>query len=90
MPGYQQYLDEKPAMRPFVELLRSPNAIPLPAVPIQIYFNSRFSTAVDYAMWGVKTPEQALRDLDRELEHELKWVLHDLCAQRERRQAVRP
>lgn len=85
-PIYQRYLDEKPAVRPFVEMLASPGAVAMPVVPIQSYFNTRFFAAVDYAMWGVKTPEEALRDLDTELERELKRVMADRKARADRRE----
>lgn len=83
-PVYQKYLEERPAVRPFVKMLGSPHGMTDPVAPIQAYFQRRLFAAVDYAMWGVKTPEEALRDLDVELERELTRVMQDLEARKAR------
>ena len=86
-PEYEEFLKENPTFRDFVDLMDSPHVWILPQVPVQSYFGSRLDAAVDYALWGVKTPRKALEDLNREMERESRRTRLDIDARRKAREA---
>jgi multiple sugar transport system substrate-binding protein len=47
----------------FLDIADSPNGGHFPALPISSLYNNELATARDLALAGVKTPEQALRDV---------------------------
>jgi multiple sugar transport system substrate-binding protein len=81
-PAYQAWLKKNPVVGPFVEMMDSPNAWTLPSVPVQDYFARRFISTVDYAMWGLQTPREALEKMNRDMERELKRYFKDMDARK--------
>jgi len=78
-PGYRKspYFKEiraKPGYRQFLEMLEDCRH-QRPVMPAQAYYMGALSRAVDYAIYGKKTPEQALRDAARETQEELNLRL---------------
>jgi multiple sugar transport system substrate-binding protein len=68
---YQDYLDEIPARRTFVDLLNSENAVITPVIPDQQYYWDRATKAEEDVMTGKKDPKKALEDLQKEIESEI-------------------
>jgi multiple sugar transport system substrate-binding protein len=69
-PDFQAFLTRNPQFRTFITAIDSPDVEPVPPVAYQVYFNSRIWQAEDRVVRGDKTPEQALRDLEAEVERE--------------------
>jgi multiple sugar transport system substrate-binding protein len=69
-PAYQEYLRKYPQFRTFVDLLSSPNLQPEPPVPYTTFLSDRIKRADDMALRGRLTPEQALRELQIEVDRE--------------------
>lgn len=74
-PKYREYIKEYPQFQTFVTMVSSPNLQVLPPVAVQAYMNNRMSMAEDAARRGIVTPKQALAQLDREVQQELRLVL---------------
>ncbi|MBW7453027.1 ABC transporter substrate-binding protein [Paenibacillus sepulcri] len=68
---YQDYLNEIPARRSFVDLLSSENAVITPLIPDQQYYWDRAVKAEEDVMTGKKDPKKALEDLQKEIENEI-------------------
>jgi multiple sugar transport system substrate-binding protein len=69
-PIYQQYLQENPAFRPFLEMMPSEHVDPYPQVTYSQYFVDQLTQAEDSAMRGSLSPRQALERLKKEVENE--------------------
>lgn len=69
-PDFQDFLTRNPQFRTFVTAIDSPHVEPVPPVAYQVYFNSRAWQAEDRVVRGDKTAEQALKDLEEEVERE--------------------
>lgn len=69
-PDFQDFLTRNPQFRTFVTAIEGPNVEPVPPVAYQVFFNSRMWQAEDRVVRGDKTPEQALQDLEEEVERE--------------------
>ena len=74
-PKYREFIKEYPQFQTFVTMVSSPNLQVLPPVAVQAYMNNRMSMAEDAARRGLVTPKQALAQLDREVQQELRLVL---------------
>jgi multiple sugar transport system substrate-binding protein len=69
-PDFQDFLTRNPQFRTFLDAIDSPDVEPVPPVAYQVYFNSRVWQAEDRVVRGDKSPEQALKDLEMEVERE--------------------
>lgn len=69
-PDFQDFLTRNPQFRTFITAIDSPHVEPVPPVAYQVYFNSRMWQAEDRVVRGDKTAEQALKDLEEEVERE--------------------
>jgi multiple sugar transport system substrate-binding protein len=69
-PDFQAFVARNPHFKTFLDAIDSPDVEPVPPVAYQVYFNTRVWQAEDRVVRGDKTPEQALRDLEREVERE--------------------
>lgn len=74
-PAFQDFLEQHPKFRIFVELADSPDQIPTPPVPIQSYFFERLNRAAEEALSLSKTPKQALDDTNKDIQRRLDNVL---------------
>ncbi|MCC7264443.1 MAG: extracellular solute-binding protein [Candidatus Latescibacteria bacterium] len=70
-PIYRAYVQKYPQFATFLEVLPSAQIKPTPPVPYQVFLWDMLQRADDYAMRGMKTPEQALQDLEREVAQEV-------------------
>ena len=80
-PRYRDFIAANPQIKNFLHQLDNFNLIPIPAVPIQVFFNNKLIVCEDHAVRGTKTPRQALEDFDAEVRQER--------ARRERIEAMR-
>jgi len=71
-PVYQKYLKKYPEFRTFVDIMSSPNVQVTPPTPVQAFLNQRLRWAEDAACREVLMPKQALEEVDKELERELR------------------
>src|SRR5690606_2194062 len=71
-PAFQQYLEEHPQFRTFVDMLPSENIEVAPAIPQQSYLMNRIYTMQERVVRGIETPEEALRSLERAYQRELR------------------
>lgn len=71
-PKYQAYLKKYPQFKTFLDMMPSENIQPLPPVPYQTFLNDEINRAEDYAVRGTLTPKQAMADLRKRLDHEIK------------------
>ena len=69
--AYQDFINEIPARRTFVELLGSPNAQITPVIPAQQYYWDRAAKAEESVMTANKDPKEALDTLQKEVEAEI-------------------
>ncbi|MGN7165554.1 ABC transporter substrate-binding protein [Paenibacillus cellulositrophicus] len=69
--AYQDFMNEIPARKTFVDLLGSPNAKITPVIPVQQYYWDRAAKAEESVMTGNKDPKQALENLQKEVEEEI-------------------
>ncbi|MCD6380222.1 extracellular solute-binding protein, partial [bacterium] len=76
--GTLKLVEADPEQKLFYELLTGPNAHYLPVVPIGALMWDKLTDAWNYALYGQKTPEQALRDTQEELQKELDKVLSEI------------
>ena len=73
-PEFQQYLQDHPKFRTFVNLSHSPNQFPTPNVPVQAYFFDRVNQAAQEALALKKSPQQALDEATRDVQTQLDAV----------------
>jgi len=69
-PDFQAFLRANPQFRTFVTAIDGPHVEPVPPVAYQVFLNSRMWQAEDRVVRGDQTPEQALQDLEVEVERE--------------------
>jgi multiple sugar transport system substrate-binding protein len=69
-PAYQKYLQQCPQYRTFLDVAESENVEITPPVPYQLYLIDAIRRADDLAMRGTLTPEQALMQLERDVNKE--------------------
>ncbi len=69
-PAYQAYLRKYPQFQTFVDLLPSENIQTAAPVPYSTYLADRITRANDMSLRGLLTPEQALRELEKEVRQE--------------------
>ncbi len=74
-PVFEDYLQQHPNFRLFVELASSPHQVPTPPIPVQAYFYERINRAAEEALSLTKTPQQALDDATRDIQTRLVAVL---------------
>ena len=74
-PAFEDYLQQHPNFRLFVELASSPHQVPTPPIPVQAYFYERINRAAEEALSLTKTPQQALDDATRDIQTRLVAVL---------------
>jgi multiple sugar transport system substrate-binding protein len=80
-PAYREFIEQNPQFQVFVNQLTSPNLLPLPAVPYQVFFFSQLQYTEDRAVRGITSAREALKDLER--------VVNQERARRERIEALR-
>ena len=67
---YRAFVQKNPQYQTFVDLLHE-DMEPLPPTPIQPLVEEELENVEDYIVRGKKTPEQALKDAQAEIDHEL-------------------
>ncbi|MCR2823062.1 ABC transporter substrate-binding protein [Lederbergia panacisoli] len=72
--GYQSYLDEIPYRNGFVDLFNSENVQITPVIPVQQYYWDRIGAAEESVMTGSKSPEEALENVQKEIEKEIEKI----------------
>lgn len=70
-PTYQAWIKDNPQYQVFIDILSSPNCVPMPTVAYLQFLNDQIGRAEDQAVRGQKTPEQALKDLDTAVRNEI-------------------
>ena len=76
--GTLKVVESDPEQKLFYELLNGPNAHCRPVLPIGALIWDKLTDAWNFALYGQKTPEQALRDAQDELQKELDKVLEEM------------
>jgi multiple sugar transport system substrate-binding protein len=74
-PSYQQ-IQQDPVLKPFYEILVETKH-QRPVMPAQAFYMSALQRAVDAAIYGQKTPQQALDDASAETQKELDRILKE-------------
>jgi len=69
-PDFQAFLKKNPQFRTFITAVDGPDVEPVPPVAYQVFFTSRAWQAEDRVVRGDKSAEQALKDLEAEVERE--------------------
>lgn len=70
-PAYQEYLRKYPEFRTFLDILPSPNLQTKPPVPYQTILMDLIQRAEDRAVRGTVTPDEAIEELERDVQVEL-------------------
>jgi multiple sugar transport system substrate-binding protein len=73
-PAYQAYMEEVPYRKEFVNIFSSKNIQITPVIPVQQYYWDRIAAAEEAVMTGQKSPEEALADVQEEVEKEVKKI----------------
>ncbi|MCR2821474.1 ABC transporter substrate-binding protein [Lederbergia panacisoli] len=72
--GYQDFMNEIPARKVFVDLFNSDNVQITPVIPVQQYYWDRLESAEESVMTGKSTSEKALEEVQKEVEKEMQKV----------------
>jgi multiple sugar transport system substrate-binding protein len=70
-PIYQAYVKKYPQFKTFLDVLPSENIQTSPPVPYQVVLGDLIKRADDFAVRGTLTPEEALKDLERNVAQEV-------------------
>ncbi len=68
---YQEWLDENPTQRAFVDMMESDNIIYFPPVPYQLYIFDRLNYYYDKCIRGRLKPREALQKLEEDVQEEI-------------------
>lgn len=71
-PHYRRFVKTNPQFKTFTDLLCSPNIVPPPPLPFQLFFFDHIRRADEAVMSGLLSPEAALKKLDEEIRAEQK------------------
>lgn len=72
-PTFQQFLDEEPLFRTFIELAGSENQYPVPVIPGAPYFNNEVKNLAESAMSSPKEPDlpQMLKEAEARIQSQI-------------------
>ena len=73
-PEFQTYLDQQPLFRKFVELAKSPDQVPIPAVPVAAFYQSEVIRASEEAIYRGRDPEEVLKRTTNDVTRQLQAV----------------
>ncbi len=71
-PAYQKFIKENPQFQTFIDILSGPNCQSKPSVGYLQYYLDQINRAQGTGLRGSKSPEDALKDLEKTVNTELK------------------